>query len=65
MPVMLTDSACVDCKWLESCMTFKRLNETADNRKFKPNTNHRNDIIEIIIRKCSMKNINRNYKHDK
>ena len=65
MSVMLTDSACYDCKWIDSCMIFKRINGVADSRKFKPNSNHSNDIIEIVIRKCSMKNMNRNYKHDK
>lgn len=62
MSIILTDSVCIDRRWIDSCMTFKRLNGVADSRKFKPNTNHRNDIIEIVIRKCSMKNIDRRHK---
>lgn len=59
MSVILTDSICKDCKWLESCMTYKKLNGTADNRKFKSNSYHQNDIIEIIVRRCTIYNYDR------
>lgn len=62
MSLILEDSVCIDCKWISSCMTFKRLNGVSDSRKFKPNSGYHNDIIEIVIRKCTMKNMNRTYK---
>lgn len=62
MPVILTDSVCNNCKWIDSCMVFKKLNGIADNRKFKTNTNHYNDVVEIIIRRCTIYNYDRSYK---
>ena len=55
MTILLEDSVCKDCKWTVSCMIFKKINGIVDNRTFVDNSNHRNDIIEIIVKKCSYK----------
>ena len=62
MTILLEDSVCKDCKWTISCMVFKKINGIVDNRTFVDNSNHINDIIEKIVKKCSLQNIDRSYR---
>lgn len=50
---------CIDCIWIGSCNSFKKVDEMRDRRN---NPGHLNDIFEAIIVTCSNKNYDRSYK---
>lgn len=62
MSLILEESVCSSCKWTTSCMVFKKINGISDNREFELNTNHEKDIIDIVVKTCSLKNYDRSYK---
>ncbi len=63
MSVIMTESVCIDCIWRDTCYALARIdNICSDKRKFKNEKIHKNDIREIIIRYCTIKNIDRSYK---
>jgi hypothetical protein len=62
MTILLEFSVCKDCKWTASCMIFKKINGIIDNRKFESDSCHKNDIVEIIVKNCSLQNMDRSYK---
>lgn len=62
MTIDLLESLCKDCKWVDSCSIYKKIDGIVDNRIFEDNTNHRNDIVEVIVKTCSLKNIDRSYR---
>lgn len=64
MSLILKESICSTCKWTTSCMIFKKISGITDNRKFEPNTNHEKDIIEIVVKTCSLQNYDRSYKSE-
>lgn len=58
LTVLTKKSVCVDCIWIDSCQTFKKIDEIRDNRQ---NPGHPNDILEAVIINCSNKNYDRSY----
>ncbi len=54
----MNKSVCMDCEWKNSCQRLERVN-TQDGRIAH---DRRNDIFEIIIISCSLKNYDRSYK---
>lgn len=61
MTVLVKKSVCADCIWMDSCQSFKKIDEIRDKRN---NPDHKNDILEAIIVKCSIKNLDRSYRGD-
>lgn len=51
MVVNIEKSVCKDCKWIESCQRFARVNIKEC----------RGDRFNVVIEECGIKNIDRSY----
>lgn len=61
MTVLVKKSVCVDCIWINSCNSFRKIDDMCDRRD---NPGHTNTVFEVIIHQCSTKNCDRSYKTD-
>lgn len=59
MTVIIQKSMCHDCIWKETCGNLKKINDMRDSRN---SPGHVNDVFEVIIVQCSIKNYDRLYK---
>lgn len=58
MSVIMRKSTCFDCTWKNSCQRLARIN--TDNKR--NDLRHVNDVFEVIIFSCSLKNYDRSYR---
>lgn len=53
----------MDCIWKDTCMKLQKLHDMCDNKR--TNIGHDNDVFDVIITACSIKNYDRSYNGDK
>lgn len=61
--MIIEKSVCNDCIWTDSCQKLHKLREMCGVRN--SNDERQQDIFDVIVVKCSLKNFDRSYNGNK